>query len=355
METESFAQPIVTNSAPATHVLVIEDNEEHANLMRHGFQFHDSPIQAEFASTLAEARARLDQGKPDILVSELSFADGKLIDLIPDDPESEDYPIVVLTERGSEKAAVELLKAGVLDYIVKTRRKCQEIGEIVQQSLQTWERIRNIRKAEINLQQTLRLARSIMDSLPAPVGVLDAEGQLLSINEAWQANSADSPYFGDSCGVHSNYLGHCRQVGNGIGEALAEQIEKIIEGQDIQPPIPYVTEGNQPTWYSVSAHPCSGTGRAKAIVIHQDITDRKQLEVKQSERTSARERIEQLTPRERQVMELVVSGKPNKSIARILQISVKTVEMHRSNLMKRMGLGNVTDLVKLAVDAGLQK
>jgi FixJ family two-component response regulator len=55
----------------------------------------------------------------------------------------------------------------------------------------------------------------------------------------------------------------------------------------------------------------------------------------------------QLTPRERQVLELVVAGKLNKTIADTLGISIKTVELHRSNMMGKLGVRNVPDLVKL--------
>ncbi|NNM04540.1 MAG: response regulator transcription factor, partial [Gemmatimonadetes bacterium] len=49
-----------------------------------------------------------------------------------------------------------------------------------------------------------------------------------------------------------------------------------------------------------------------------------------------RSRLESLTPRETEVMELVVSGKPNKNIARELEISQRTVEIHRARVMEKM-------------------
>ena len=54
-----------------------------------------------------------------------------------------------------------------------------------------------------------------------------------------------------------------------------------------------------------------------------------------------------LTPRERDILELVVSGKTNKLIGRALQISYKTVEAHRSRLMKKMQATCVAELVQL--------
>lgn len=58
---------------------------------------------------------------------------------------------------------------------------------------------------------------------------------------------------------------------------------------------------------------------------------------------------EKLTPRERQVLELVVAGKLNKTIADVLGISIKTVELHRSNLMQKLGARNVAEVIRIAL------
>jgi FixJ family two-component response regulator len=58
-------------------------------------------------------------------------------------------------------------------------------------------------------------------------------------------------------------------------------------------------------------------------------------------------RLAMLTPRERDILELVVSGKTNKVIGRALDISYKTVEAHRSRLMKKMRVSCLAELVQL--------
>jgi len=60
-----------------------------------------------------------------------------------------------------------------------------------------------------------------------------------------------------------------------------------------------------------------------------------------------------LTPREREVLEYVLCSTPNKIIASELNISIKTVELHRGNLMNKMQTKSVTELVRLALIAGL--
>ncbi len=58
-----------------------------------------------------------------------------------------------------------------------------------------------------------------------------------------------------------------------------------------------------------------------------------------------------LSPREKQVLDLVVASKPNKIIADILGISIKTVELHRANMMHKLGVRSLPELMKVALNA----
>ena len=69
---------------------------------------------------------------------------------------------------------------------------------------------------------------------------------------------------------------------------------------------------------------------------------------------SARDRIEHLSRREREVLDGLVAGGTNKTIAQKLQLSPRTVESHRSHLMDRLGVSSLADLVRLASEAGVQ-
>jgi DNA-binding NarL/FixJ family response regulator len=60
-----------------------------------------------------------------------------------------------------------------------------------------------------------------------------------------------------------------------------------------------------------------------------------------------------LTPRQREILQLIAEGKANKEIAADLNLSVKTVEAHRAQLMDRLGIHDVAGLVRLAIRAGL--
>jgi two-component system, LuxR family, response regulator FixJ len=90
----------------------------------------------------------------------------------------------------------------------------------------------------------------------------------------------------------------------------------------------------------------------------QDLLDRvqKALEkdrinrVQLREKTRIQERRESLTPREREILELMTRGKPNKVMAADLGVSQRTVEIHRARVMDKMGASSLAQLVRMVMD-----
>ncbi|MEJ2344052.1 MAG: response regulator FixJ [Gammaproteobacteria bacterium] len=76
---------------------------------------------------------------------------------------------------------------------------------------------------------------------------------------------------------------------------------------------------------------------------------------RQQARSEILQRASRLTPREREVLDAVVSGKPNKIIADDLSISIKTVEIHRARSMEKMQAGSLAELVSMCIEAGIHE
>ena len=66
-----------------------------------------------------------------------------------------------------------------------------------------------------------------------------------------------------------------------------------------------------------------------------------------------KKRPESLTSREREILELIWAGFKNKEIGQRLKISVKTVEAHRANMMKKMRVSNTAQLLKTAIQGSM--
>jgi two-component system response regulator NreC len=71
------------------------------------------------------------------------------------------------------------------------------------------------------------------------------------------------------------------------------------------------------------------------------------------ERTGAEDSYELLSPREREVLQLVAEGKSSKQIANLLNLSVNTVETHRGKVMQKLNLHNTPELILYAVRKGI--
>ena len=93
----------------------------------------------------------------------------------------------------------------------------------------------------------------------------------------------------------------------------------------------------------------------------QDLLDSVQLALKRdkarrqqdAEVKTLRSRLESLTPREREILPLVVSGLLNKQIASVIGTSEATVKVHRSQLTRKMGAQSLADLVRMAAKIGI--
>ena len=96
-------------------------------------------------------------------------------------------------------------------------------------------------------------------------------------------------------------------------------------------------------------------GRTESPYLSPSI-DRRLVEeqLRKSRASAARaEQYNPLTAREREVLQLVAEGRPNKQIAIMLGIAVRTVEVHRSNIMRKLGVSDQAALVRYAVRKGI--
>jgi two-component system, LuxR family, response regulator FixJ len=71
-----------------------------------------------------------------------------------------------------------------------------------------------------------------------------------------------------------------------------------------------------------------------------------------AERSAIRARLQSLTPREREILKLVTSGKANKVMAADLGVSQRTVEIHRARVMEKMGASSIAQLVRMVIELG---
>ncbi len=97
-------------------ILVVEDEEAHAELLSRAFEAENSgKYVVTVARRLREARDYLQSWVPDLVIADLLLPDGRGTELVWNHGRDGRIPLIVMTSKGDEKAAVEALKGGALD------------------------------------------------------------------------------------------------------------------------------------------------------------------------------------------------------------------------------------------------
>ena len=129
-------------------ILLVEDEKAHVRLIQRAFDSRAGQASLTVASTLQEGRARLAESAPDLMIADLVLPDGRGTDFLPADRAKCRFPIVLMTSFGSEQAAVEAMKAGVLDYVVKSDASLRDMPHIAERALRQWKDVSQRKQAE---------------------------------------------------------------------------------------------------------------------------------------------------------------------------------------------------------------
>ncbi len=119
-------------------ILLIEDEKPHAQIVMRAFEDQGKSARIMLVSTLGKAYDFLDTNSPDLVILDWFLPDGEGIEFLTRDNHPKRFPIVVMTSQGNERLAVEAMKAGALDYIVKSADTMNHMPHIVERSLREW-------------------------------------------------------------------------------------------------------------------------------------------------------------------------------------------------------------------------
>jgi PAS domain S-box-containing protein len=93
-------------------------------------------VHIECVSLLSQARAYLSNRKPDLIIIDWRLPDGDGLELLSGQENSLDVPVVFMTSYGSERIAVEAIKSGALDYVVKSPESLMDMPHIAERAIQ---------------------------------------------------------------------------------------------------------------------------------------------------------------------------------------------------------------------------
>ncbi len=158
-------------------ILIVEDDDSHAELIRRGFSDNSETYQLTVATSLQEALATVQSRDFDIVLTDYLLPDGSGVDLVQKSGRA--TPVVIMTSHGNEQLAVDAMKAGALDYVVKMPEVFGAMPRIVERALREWELMLEHKQAEeALLLQTRRLEHEVAERQSAQEA-LQAQALLL--------------------------------------------------------------------------------------------------------------------------------------------------------------------------------
>ena len=168
-----------------TTLLFVEDKQMHIDLIRRAFEDDNLSFDLEFAECLRDAEQFLANEIFDLVIVDWMLPDGKGIDLLYQAKKSEQgrYPLLIMTSQGNETVAVEAMKAGALDYIIKSPASFIEMPRTVQRVLREWGHIRARQEAELEAYRTLTELRTYLEAAAQGVLVINEQCEIAFSNQ----------------------------------------------------------------------------------------------------------------------------------------------------------------------------
>ncbi len=117
-------------------VLLVEDEQGHVDLALRAFEGRGAAFDVTVRETIEGARAVLGgDDPPDVVVTDWLLPDGEGIDLLRGVPPATLPPIVIMTSHGSERVAVEAMRAGAADYVVKSEQALADLPHLTDRAV----------------------------------------------------------------------------------------------------------------------------------------------------------------------------------------------------------------------------
>lgn len=157
------------------NILLVEDDRGHAELIHRAFENYRDRFNLTVVTRLQDARAYLEKSIPHLVIADLVLPDGRGTELLPtkDRDELPAFPLVVMTGYGDEQVAVDSLKAGALDYVVKLDSTLRDIPRIAERAIRQWEAIVDRKRMEVALAESEEKFRALIENAGELIVIMD--------------------------------------------------------------------------------------------------------------------------------------------------------------------------------------
>ena len=170
-----------------TQILLVEDDLAHAELIQRAFEDHGDALELTIVHTLANALKHLETNKPSIIIADWRLPDGESSELLRDDPENPSPPIIIMTSYGNERNAVNVIKSGALDYIVKSPESMMDMPHIAERAIDQWKTIKDKELIQFQLTESEAQFRLLAENSSDMISKHDTKGTFIYVSPACQA------------------------------------------------------------------------------------------------------------------------------------------------------------------------
>ncbi len=166
-------------------ILIVEDEPAHAEAIRRAFMAFRPHDETLVVNSMLKFREAVADHSPSIAIMDIKLPDGSALEVLSSPPESGAFPIVVMTSYGNEEIAVDAMKAGAIDYVVKSPEAFTRMPRTVERALREWSLLQQNKKAEDELQHSRDELQAIYDGSPVMMCTLDADRHVVKANRAF--------------------------------------------------------------------------------------------------------------------------------------------------------------------------
>jgi PAS domain S-box-containing protein len=175
--------PAMRQGQPVS-ILLLEDDPAHAEAVQRAFLDSSMKTAVQRARTLRDYKALVAAQTPDIAIIDLHLPDGNAVDVLASPLEAGPFPILVMTGYGDERVAVEAMKAGAIDYVMKSSGAFAAMPHTVERCLREWDLLQARKQAEEALHREKANFQHSLDDSPLGVRIVTANGDTLYANRA---------------------------------------------------------------------------------------------------------------------------------------------------------------------------
>lgn len=260
---------MLTDNPGVPLILVVEDDDSHAELIKRSFDNVPEAYRLKFAGCLRDAHKLIDQQLPNLIVTDYRLPDGDGNELMH--RVNGDYPVVLMTSQGSEQVAVDAMKSGAQDYIVKSPVTIGHLPETAKYALKTWSLIQSRKQADEAVRRAKREWEQTFDAVPDLIAIVDTSYTVIRANRAMAERCGFKPeeLIGRKCHelMHCSnapaiFCPHARMLQDGRRHGVEAEIKEM---------------GG---FFDISVSPLYDADGCLCASVHviRDITERKQAE-----------------------------------------------------------------------------